>query len=568
MTTFFKSRWLKLLAMLVGALTAVWAVGAAWDMYKVMKMTETMKTVCVGRMLIDLPQEANVELLDTWIEGFDIDAYPEGPEAFAKRVAARDAEIRAKPDRLGGNKNMEEAREVKTENGLTGYAFVHGRYVTEGESYDGLTVDHYRYEGVALEAHVHGEGISIDLMAKKYDPKRMGNLLKLISQLVPNPGNRVPTAPGFCFDYAYVRDPLTADQGERVALFAHLPSHPDIEIHFDSMAGIKPDGRGLLARNAASHARLSQAISERFTNLRAAPRTIGGLTGDELVERVVEENFVIINGFEWDVGGKEGDVYVPALNLTMATGRGREGPVSSSLSEVAALALWDRIASSIRVRPTATSQVNIVEPQTPPLGAYASAGNPCPAGGWWECSDGGAGGGVAGGRRQYFRQGVRLPQALLLPRQTLWGKIRGRQPSYENTAPTLWKLVDKRGRKRVAPVVALAQAGKGELVRVHDAAGQPASVGTQAVSGMVCPVNGWWCCQEERALDGTRWFAQGSVLPPATIAVPAGGSRIGADSPGVIQRRVAWQLARLAPTVNETNEGSMPGTDVPDGGRT
>jgi hypothetical protein len=132
-----------------------------------------------------------------------------------------------------------------------------------------------------------------------------------------------------------------------------LPSRPDIGINFDTIAGIKPHPQGLLERNAASRARLPAVLNVLVANLRAAPRAIGGLKGDELAQRVLEPSVAIIYGFQWEVNGAEDDVFVPALALLMATGRGRDGPVWSSLSQPAALLLWDRIASTVRVRPAA-----------------------------------------------------------------------------------------------------------------------------------------------------------------------------------------------------------------------
>ncbi|TFW29959.1 T6SS immunity protein Tli4 family protein [Massilia horti] len=364
MKRFLQKKWFRVLAVVVGAAAVVWMMGALWDMYAVAKMTKMMKTVCVGRMLIDLPQEAKVELGHAFIDGFYIDAIEESAEAFANRLAAREAAIRAKPDRFGGNDNMESIGEVKTDNGLVGEIFVHERYVTEGtEGYSHETLRRCRYEGIALEGHVHGNGISIDLEAKDYDPALFSNLTRLIAQLVPNPGNRIPTEPGFCFDLAYFRDPLTADQGEEITMAAKLPSRPDIGLTLDSKAGIKPDPDGLLKRNEAAHARAPLIVNLAFTNVRAAPRTIGGLTGDELVESVLEPKFTSlygnsqfygfarIHGFNWEVNGTKGNVFVPHLTLTMATGRSREGPIESSLSLPAALSLWDKIASSIRIRP-------------------------------------------------------------------------------------------------------------------------------------------------------------------------------------------------------------------------
>jgi hypothetical protein len=353
MNRYFKRKWIRAVAVVVATLAATWATGAAWDTYKVMKMTGDMKTVCVGRMLLDLPKEAHVETYGLWIEGFDIDAFAESEEAFTKRVAAREAEIRAKPDRLGGNKNLEAVRAVRTESGLAGKIFVHSRNVTEGtEGYSRETLRRFHYEGLALEAHVHGNGLSIDVTAKDYDPDRIENLPRLVAQLVPNPANRIPTEPGFCLNHAYVREPLRADQAERITMAVRLPRNPDIGINVDTIAGTKPDPRTLLQRNAESRARRPAALNLLVTELRAAPRMIGGFAGDELVRQVIEANGVVVYGFEWELNGTEDNVLVPDIRLVMVTGRGHGEPVRSSLAAPAAMALWDRISSSMRVRPT------------------------------------------------------------------------------------------------------------------------------------------------------------------------------------------------------------------------
>jgi len=351
MKRFFRSKLFRVCVVLFGCLAAAWAAGAAWDTYEVLKMTEKMKTVCVGRMQVDLPDEAQVELYGARISGLDIESFAESPDAFQKRLAAREAEIREKADYRGGRNNMESVQDVQGKNQLAGKIFIHGRYVTEGNASDGFMTEHFRYEGVAIEGHVHAEGISIDLSAEKYDPKRIGNLFRLIAQLVSNPANRVPTEPGFCLDRAYVRDPLPAAENEQITLAAKFPSYPDLGFHFDTIAGTKPEPRGLIERNAASRRRLPAILNMRVSALRADPRTIGGLKGDELVQRVIENNLAIVYGCQWEVSGTEDNVYVPAVTLTMVTGRGEGEPIASSLSQPAAIALWDRISSSIRVRP-------------------------------------------------------------------------------------------------------------------------------------------------------------------------------------------------------------------------
>lgn len=212
------------------------AVGAGYvlanhgeqDRKTVAGMTAKMKTLCVGRFLINLPEEAQVELSEARIDGFRISAFDETPEEFQKRVAGREAQIRATPDRFGDNKNLESARDVKTDSGLVGKIFRHSRTVNEGTQGDGMGgVERYRDAGITTEALVHGHGISIDLFFANRGLEWIEDLPRLVKQLVTNPDNGIPAEPGFCMDRAYVRDPLTADQREQITMFSRLPSHPD-----------------------------------------------------------------------------------------------------------------------------------------------------------------------------------------------------------------------------------------------------------------------------------------------------------------------------------------------------
>ena len=81
---------------------------------------------------------------------------------------------------------------------------------------------------------------------------------------------------------------------------------------------------GLLERNKVFHLLAPLAINVRFTELRAAPRTIGGLHGDELLERVPEDNFAFVYGFRWETLVTEDNMFDPAIALTMVTGQSKE----------------------------------------------------------------------------------------------------------------------------------------------------------------------------------------------------------------------------------------------------
>jgi hypothetical protein len=538
------------------------------DENEVARMTQKMKTACIGRFLIDMPEEAQVELGQARIHGFNIATFEESADEFEKRLASREAQIRAKPDRLGGNRNLESTREVKTDSGITGKIFVHSRSITEGTAANGLELERFRYEGVAVEALVHGAGVSIDLVADDYHPDRIDNLSKLVAQLVPNPENKVPTESGFCIDGAYFRDPLTADQAEQITMFAGLPSHPDVDFMLILAAGLKPDEQGLLERASSSEELLSLGERMRISKLRAAPREISGLPGEELVELFVEENDARVHSFWWEVNGTEDDILIPHVVFKMNTGKSDNGPVPSSLSDGAALGLWDKITSSIRLRSATPRSNNAVEQSSIPIGTYALAGEQCPQSGWWLCGDGGNGIGVLGGQRQYIKKGEPMPQALLLPPPTLWDRVRGLQPSYESKNRTTWKLVDNRLRKRVPPPLPLAKASapSGTMMAVGvpaDVDGIRMAIGTFSSTGVPCPASGWWRCEESHALDGTRWFAQGSLLPPATFTVAPGIFGHSSSAPQAIQRRSAWRLMRLADAPGQADADTPDTPDFP-----
>lgn len=562
MKSWLRNRLAKMLAgILCAGLAATWAVGEVVDQHEevrrdeheVARMTQKMKTVCVGRFLIDMPEEAQVELSQPRVDGFDVSTFDETLEDFQKRLAEREAQLRATPDRLGGNKNLESVRDVKTDSGLVGKIFMHGRTVVEGTQGNGLRVERYRHEGASVEALVHGHGISIDLSFENRGLEWIEDLPKLVNQLVANPDNRIPSEPGFCVNRAYFRDPLSADQREQVMMLARLPSHPDIDFMLILSAGGKPDEHGLLARSEAADGALSMAQRMRISRFRAEAREIGGLPGEEVAELVIEENDARVHSFWWEVNGTEDKVLAPHVVFKMTTGNSTSGPVSSSLSDGAALGLWDKISSSIRLRPVETPKPRQAETPPTPLGTYAWAGERCPQSGWWLCGDGGDGIGVLGGQRQYIKKGERMPQALLLLPQTLWDKLRGLQPSAEAKHPSPWKLVDLRARKRMPAPLPLAQAkstvpaGTAMTLKPSDRLDeQGVAVGSFSATGQPCPASGWWRCEESHALDGTRWFAQGSLLPAATFTVAPGIFGHSPNSPKAIQRRSAWRLMRLA----------------------
>jgi hypothetical protein len=536
-----------ILALLYGIYLLYGLGSSTMERYTVTSMTQHMKTVCVGRFLIDLPASMDYSLSRAFVHGFWISGQEETQQAFDARVLARQTEIEAVPNKQG-QKNMEKI-ETYDNNGFKGKIFIFGRDITKGKE-NGKPVE---WVDLALEGYVHSHGKSFNLTTDGYNADNIGNLRGLIDKLRLVSEKEIPMAPGFCFGPGMFIDPMPADFNEGVVMFAGFKDHPDLAMAFDTRAGLKSDGDNLLKRDARVASQRPAWQKPLFTNLRSGKRMIHGIEGDEIITKVNELNFVTVYTFDWEVDGTEHDVFVPFMHLEASTGHPVHAgarPVISFLGEEALIQLWDKIASSIRVRPTSAAAPK--QDETPPgskPGGLASAGDICPETGWWECKDGGKDASVAGGQRQFLKKGERIPQALLLQPQTFWDKLRGVQASYQREQPTGWTLIDRRSQARVTSAIPLAAAGfpaGGGHVPVRDHPGSAAPVGCFTSTGVPCPASGWWRCEESDALDGARWFARGEVLPPATFQLARSRLWTGTGAE-VFQRRSRWELLRQTP---------------------
>src|SRR5476649_1806701 len=215
--------------------------------------------------------------------------------------------------------------------------------------------------------------------------------------------------------------------------------HPDFLIALDTEAGLKPNDP-LLARDD----RIKDEFASVAHALRRAERTISDIPGEELLERFRERDGIVSYSFTWESYSKQNDVFRPMLALEFSTDHSsRPGgkTIESGLTDGAALALWNKISSTIRLRPTQVVQVPVAEVIPPSLGAIVHANEACPATGWWQCDVDYVTAKIESGARQYFRKGDRMPQAVMLVPPTLGQRLQRQQPRFQSEIPTRWKLV-------------------------------------------------------------------------------------------------------------------------------
>lgn len=310
-------------------------------------MTEKRRTVCVGRYLVDVPIQAELSLSGGMIDGFDIETIEESETAFQQRLAAREAEIGSHHPDNKGEGGMVEARGLRIP-GLVGRTFIFDRsrgYLMEGDR----RVD---MESVSVEAHAHMGGFSFTLSATSTEESAAKAAEALLANLRFRRPDEIPVVPGFCISRGVFVDPLPAHKNEHIMMHLGIPDHPDLAMVFFSIAGGTPES-GLLTRVAHTDATSNADELLRVSKLRSAKRSINGLDGEEVVERVREYDLTTGYAFNWESRGMADDVLHPYLSLEMQTGASqRPGgtPTDTSLHQDALLALWDRIASSIRLR--------------------------------------------------------------------------------------------------------------------------------------------------------------------------------------------------------------------------
>jgi len=228
-------------------------------------------------------------------------------------------------------------------------------------------------ETVRVEAMIRVQKHSFNLTREYGNNDYLKELAELVTQFRSREENEIPSEAGYCFDGGFITEPITVEQTERTTMFVGLNGHPDVSIALDMTAGITTT-EPLLERHERNSA--ENEYRSRFHTFRAGTRTLNGQAGDELVERVHEFNGNYGHNFMWEaVHNKTDSVFTPDMSFEMSTGHGQPGTtVDSSLTDAEALALWDKMLSSLRVRPVVVAKPVAVAPVQVPLETLAESG--------------------------------------------------------------------------------------------------------------------------------------------------------------------------------------------------
>jgi hypothetical protein len=397
------------------------------------------KTVCFGRFMVDVPASATV----VWGEA-DV---PLGVSVYPNGIAEVKALAQKFIDELKSEKAINHD-DVPLLLSVDDVVQPEGKMVIGYEDFQAIN-------GLKINGYfkLNNDGVVIDTRPLRDDKDETIALITSIARrLEQRAENEVPTEAGNCIEHAFLPDePGTEKEprAELVRLGFRLKEFPDT--HLSIFVGpsnpqyTESDSLEWRLNRLEKNQRAQDPNNPlvKTKDLRRGARQIHDwLNGFEALSRTPEQPEIhSIHDFAMDFRGVPLDPLKPYAEIQMQTGvsNNAAGATKASLTDEEAIAVWDKITSTIRVRPTGAAAVKTAETGSGPrlpFGELAATGRTCPQTGWWvpdESKDN------QGDRRQHIKAGERMPHVVSLGEPSVWQKIKGERPSYRTA--TVWKLV-------------------------------------------------------------------------------------------------------------------------------
>ncbi|MDX3988929.1 MAG: T6SS immunity protein Tli4 family protein [Achromobacter sp.] len=344
-------------------------------------------THCFGRYVIDLPPDAVVRpSYKLW--GIQLESLKGPASALDDVINVRERELKAQPHlKSGGTMFVRRVALSPTSTGLYSW------YVDFSD--EAYLLDTYAVAEPAGRVFRLKVPISPDR-----EERAMQRAKTWTSNLRSREPLEIPTDPGFCIDGGFIAG--SAFQVESFRIGVTFPNHPGAQFLFRSSTGAEENR--LLERMGGFLMGVAKLVAG-MTTLRKGERNVGPIQAEEYATAGSQEGQRLYS-FTWESQGKDDSITEPNLAAQLGVlerNRDNQGnpPPPAFASDAEAVALWDAIVESIRLRPGAagasSSQGNAS------TGMTAASGTPCPWPGIWKCD------GAAQEPEQTFMHGQILP---------------------------------------------------------------------------------------------------------------------------------------------------------------
>ncbi|KVU67590.1 hypothetical protein WK73_25635 [Burkholderia ubonensis] len=321
----------------------------------VSKLTENLKTHCVGRYLIDMPSDVLVSG-DARVQGVMIESDAMSHEAYLQAIANRKAELRA-------TKSIDAYPYLYADDQVDGpdtHYFIFRGNLSDGPAnrvFEAYKWDHgYRFKlGMEGSDFLHPDQtkdpIVQQIPVKNDVPEKTTLIFDLVKRLRWRAEDEIPSEPGLCFPTAFL--PGKAGGKEVAGAQFVLASNRDVSIGIESDSGIR-EPNTLLQRGDQINADL-KAIGGR--TIRKGPVALQGIDAEEWLFSIKTDLGVPGNKFTLEANSMTSGAQSPLLTLDFYSGSPnafmQDRIKTASMSESEAIALWDIVSRTLRPRPNA-----------------------------------------------------------------------------------------------------------------------------------------------------------------------------------------------------------------------
>ena len=291
------------------------------------------KTLAIGRHLIDVPGDA--VLIPQWrFDGDSLQLLPAKTEAdFNRLIAKRETELRATKHETRDSMFIERLGNLRGGSML----------ISWNKPYS-VTLNRY-------EAYFRAHEKAI-LHVGEFDPERKHVLLKLFDSMqnwrALSPG-QIPSEPGFVAgDMLLLNTELNP---ESWSLTIRLAGKPDVALSVQAYV-VSKVGESLRER-AGGVLMGMLGMAAGLKRLRNRERPVGPIWAEEILVAGTQ-NGKRGYGFKWEAPGKANSLAEPQINVQLEVGESAyEANAESFKTDDEALAVWDTLVESIRLRPGA-----------------------------------------------------------------------------------------------------------------------------------------------------------------------------------------------------------------------
>jgi len=311
---------------------------------KIDKLFEKTKPVCFGRFVIDVPVETKV-LHGTQDFSSPIETVENGATRTHELANKKHKEV------IAASKAFERAEVHQFEKGTTPGSWMLLYWDSSSAKKVGvLSVQGY----LAAGGHAFIVRSSTAPSEGRTEATEKAELAHIANHLRARNPEEIPTEPGVCLDLGFIAD----DTGKYQEIFGigfRFPSLPDVSLSISSNKDGQTPEPLSKRRKQAEKLALDSPFAAAFSKvkvMRDGERRIAQWAGEEALFRRPREEGGVWHELRFNYPGIRYDHRNPRLDATLFTGveRNTAGGLESSLSDEEAIALWDRMLSTLRLR--------------------------------------------------------------------------------------------------------------------------------------------------------------------------------------------------------------------------